>query len=86
MPGLIATLTQGVLGLSRAAANAQPVDPDTRQRRRNTCAACPAATRTKHLGRVDLRVLTPASACAACRCLIAAKTRLAHETCPRGKW
>lgn len=86
MPDLIATLTHGLRGLTRAAVNADPVDPETLQRRRRTCAACPAATRTKHLGRVDLAVLTPTSTCTACRCHIHAKTRLADEACPRGKW
>ncbi|MEM7626319.1 MAG: hypothetical protein AAF333_12045 [Planctomycetota bacterium] len=89
MASLVSTLrttVRGVLGLSKAAINLEPVADEERQRRRKTCAACPAATRTKPLGRLPLNVLTPASTCGACHCNLYAKTRLAGETCPRGRW
>ena len=82
----ISTTTRGILGLSRATLNLDPADDATRNTRRNICANCPAATRTKHLGRVPLKVLTPASTCSVCKCHITTKVKLAGETCPRGKW
>src|SRR5690606_9816665 len=89
MVTLVTRLThslRGLRGLTRAALDLDPVDEETLLRRRRICAACSAATRTRHLGRVDLRVLTPASLCGVCKCNLHAKTRLASETCPRHRW
>jgi len=86
MSGLLAMLTRGITGLSKAALDLEPVDEDTLRRRRRACAACPAATRTKRLGRVELTILTPMSVCSACKCNLHAKTKLASEDCPWGKW
>ena len=89
MSSLVSTLRttfRGALGLSKAALDLEPVSDEVRQQRRKTCAACPAATRTKSLGRLPLSVLTPASTCSACHCNLFAKTRIAGETCPRGRW
>ncbi|MEM6334780.1 MAG: hypothetical protein AAF823_15710 [Planctomycetota bacterium] len=83
---MLATLAHGILGLSKAAVNADPVTPDELNHRRQTCAACPAATRTKPLGRVPVTTLAPTSTCTACRCNLHAKTKLANESCPLGKW
>lgn len=82
----VRTALRGLLGLSKAALNREPVDDATLSQRRRTCAACPAATRTRRLGLHPLNVLTATSACSACRCNLHAKTRLAGEACPRGHW
>ncbi len=82
-------LGRGVAGLSKAALDLEPVPAAMLNDRRKTCAACPAATRTKRLGipaAGRLHVLTPLSICSACKCNLHAKTRLAGETCPRGHW
>lgn len=89
MASLVSTLCttfRGALGLSKAAINLEPVPDELRQQRRKSCAACPAATRTKSLGRLPLSVLTATSTCSACHCNLYAKTKLAGETCPRGRW
>ncbi|MEL7089604.1 MAG: hypothetical protein AAGL98_14380 [Planctomycetota bacterium] len=93
MTSLVSTLRtavretfRGALGLSKAAINLEPVPDELRQQRRKICAACPTATRTKSLGRLPLSVLTPTSTCSACHCNLYAKTKLAGETCPRGRW
>ncbi|MEM9882481.1 MAG: hypothetical protein AAF800_06170 [Planctomycetota bacterium] len=80
------TTVRGALGLTKAAFDLEPVDDETRQTRRRACAACPAATVTRRLGTLPLSVLTPASRCSACKCLLSAKTRVAGEACPRGHW
>lgn len=82
-------LGRGVTGLSKAALDLEPVPESMLNDRRQTCAACPAATRTKRLGipaAGRLHVLTPLSMCSACKCNLHAKTRLASETCPRQYW
>ncbi len=86
MTTAVRTALRGLLGLSKAALNHEPVDEATLSQRRRICAACPAATRTRSLGRHPLNVLTPTSACSVCRCNLRAKTRLASEACPRGHW
>lgn len=77
---------RGARGLSKAALDLEPLDDEVVRDRRKACAACPAATRTKSLGRLPLNVLTPMSTCSVCRCNLHAKTRLAGEACPRGYW
>lgn len=82
-------LVRGVRGLSKSALDLEPVPDSMLNDRRKTCAACPAATRTKRLGipaAGRLEVLTPLSHCSVCKCNLHAKTRLASETCPRRHW
>ncbi len=86
MSSAVRTAFRGLLGLSKAALNREPVAPDQQQQRRRTCAACPAATRTRRVGLHPLNVLTPTSTCGVCRCNLHAKTRLSGESCPRGHW
>lgn len=80
------TTVRGALGLSKAAMNLEPVSDQALRSRRKACGGCPAATRTKPLGRLPLSVLTPTSTCSVCRCNLYAKTRVAGEACPRGLW
>lgn len=86
MTTAVRTAVRGLLGLTKAALNHEPVDDGVLRERRRACAACPAATRTRRLGVQPLNVLTTTSACGACRCNLNAKTRLAGESCPRGHW
>ncbi|MEE9404256.1 MAG: hypothetical protein V3V20_05140 [Algisphaera sp.] len=83
---LLRTALRGMIGLSKATLDLEPVDEETRQHRRRICAACPAATRTKRLGIMPLSVLTPTSTCSVCRCNLHAKIKLASEQCPRHLW
>lgn len=80
------TAAHGLLGLSKATLNLEPIDDETLRQRRKACAACPAATRTKSLGLYPIKTLTPTSSCGVCRCNLHAKTRVAGESCPRGVW
>ncbi len=80
------TAFRGSSGLSRAALNVGPADADTINQRKQTCANCDLATRTKATHIESLRVLSPTSTCSQCKCLISAKTKLAKERCPLGQW
>lgn len=77
---------RGSKGLSKAALNLEPVDEDTLRERKNQCASCGQATRTKGTHLEGVRVLTPMSSCSLCKCAISAKTKVAGEACPIGKW
>lgn len=80
------TLVRGVTGLGRAAVNADPAGEDTVQTRRERCAACQYATATRSTSIEGYKVLSPASRCKLCKCLVSAKTKLAKERCPIGSW
>jgi len=77
---------RGSKGLSKAALNLEPVDEDLLRERRSLCAGCGQATRTKATHLEGVRLLTAASTCDLCKCLIQAKTKVAGESCPIDKW
>ncbi len=80
------TFARGLRGVTRAAVNAEPLDPDTIARRRFRCAGCPNATRTRGSGIQGVRLLSATSTCTVCKCAIQLKTKLAGEDCPVGQW
>jgi hypothetical protein len=75
-PSPLTQLTRGITGLAKAALGVDPADPATVEHRQKTCAACEHVTLT-------LGVL---KRCGKCGCALAAKTRVAGERCPIGKW
>jgi hypothetical protein len=54
--------------------------------RRDLCRECPEATRNLKYADHPSRGLSWLSRCGKCNCVIAAKTLLASESCPLGKW
>lgn len=64
-------LRQGAVGLARAALGVDRAPEATIRARRQRCRACP-----DKVGRL----------CTACGCLIAAKTLVYSQSCPRGRW
>ena len=51
---------------------------EVRESRQAVCSSCPL--------RVPAGKLIPADRCSSCGCVLAAKVRLATESCPEGKW
>lgn len=80
------TVVRGVLGLGRVALHIDPASGETIVHRRRLCAMCDSATHRKSTGMPRLLLLSPTSACSICKCNIRAKTSLAGEFCPLGKW
>lgn len=68
----------GAIHLAGAIAGVNIADPQTIEARRRICLAC------EH--RIGERRRPVMSQCRLCSCFIAAKTRLADERCPAGKW
>ena len=82
----VKTIVRGALGLSRAGLGVGPADPQQVLARRKACSVRDAARHRNNIGVGGLMVLTPMSTCRACKCHIRAKTSLASEKCPLGKW
>jgi flavoprotein len=89
--GVAGRIFDGIAGLSKVGLQLAGVPVDRASdavtlARRDACRECPAATR--NAARLDRRAkgLTSLSRCRECDCVIAAKTRLASERCPLGKW
>lgn len=84
-------IIHGAVGLTKAGLQAVGVPVDQAGdaetlRRRDICRHCPLATRSESPRFAVNNGLTSLSRCQRCSCLIAAKTRLASEHCPDGKW
>jgi len=72
-------LARGVVGLTKAALNINVAPDDVIEQRRATCRACEFASPCTSN---PLRFCT----CTACGCVLKAKTKIASESCPKGKW
>jgi hypothetical protein len=84
-------LIHGAAGLAKAGLQLVGVSVDevpatVLLERRDHCRECRAATKDPHPRYAVNKGLTALSVCRDCDCNIAAKTRLASEACPRGKW
>ena len=77
---------KGAVGLAKAALGIDAAPPAAVAERRDACRGCDRASRNPSPRHVAARGLTTLSRCAECGCFIAAKTQLAGETCPLGKW
>lgn len=78
-------IVSGVVGMAKVISQVVglPVDQAPRRvvhERRDVCRKCPKASLNK------TGILTNISSCDACNCIISAKTRIASEACPDGKW
>jgi hypothetical protein len=89
--GCIRQVTHGAAGLAKVGLQAVGISIDRAGddlvgRRRDICRDCPHATRNAASRFVAAKGLTSLSRCTQCSCVIAAKTRIASEQCPVGKW
>lgn len=85
------TVTKGIVGLTKAAAQSAGIAVDKAPRgvvqaRRDVCRECPEATRNEAKISTPTKGLTTLSRCKKCNCFIAAKTKLASQSCPMDKW
>jgi hypothetical protein len=84
-------VVSGIVGLAKVAAQAAGVPVDqadaaTIAARRDFCRDCPHASKNPKYADRPSKGLTRASRCDLCKCNIAAKTRIASQKCPLGKW
>lgn len=73
-------IAKGATGLTKAALRLDRADDQTISSRRDACRSCERSERRSIAGVVQVRT------CAACGCLIRAKSLVASERCPLGKW
>jgi hypothetical protein len=76
----------GAVGLTKAALGVDAIPLEVMQARRDECRDCEHATRNPSPRYAVNKGLTSLSRCRKCDCLIAAKTKLAGERCPIGRW
>ena len=79
-------LVKGCKGLAMAALGIGRAEPEIIAQRRDACRTCDRATRNPSPRYVAAMGLTTLSRCQECGCFIAAKSMIAGETCPLGKW
>jgi hypothetical protein len=84
--GCVGKVAKGAVGLSKAVLGLDQASDAEKLRRRDICRECPEATRNQRLLDKSSKGLTTCSTCKKCGCNIKAKTSLATETCPIGKW
>ena len=72
-------IVHGAIGLAKAALGVGAADEATIEARRAICRACDRAIRCEQKPSLFCR-------CRECGCVLRAKTRLADESCPLGKW
>lgn len=72
-------IVRGAIGLAKAAFGVGAADEATIEARRAICRACDRAVRCEQKPSLFCR-------CRECGCVLRAKTRLAFESCPLGKW
>ena len=81
--GVIQTVAHGVAGLAKAALQIDRTPPSLMELRVRQCVGHPT-------GGEDAIEPCPAFKagffCEDCGCIVAAKLRVASETCPRGRW
>jgi hypothetical protein len=79
-------IIKGAVGLTKAACGIDPAPAEVVQARRDICRECPFATKDQREKFIANKGLTTFSRCTKCGCVIAAKTKIAGEVCPDGKW
>ncbi len=84
--GCCQKIVHGAVALSKVAVGVDPAPPSIVAGRRDICRWCDQATRNSAPRFAAHAGLTTFSRCRACGCFIAAKTRLAGERCPNGRW
>jgi hypothetical protein len=80
-------IKRGASGLAKFAAQSigiavDDAPPDVVRRRRDECRGCDFATRNPAPKFKKNNGLTSLSQCSVCKCFIAAKTKVASESCP----
>ncbi len=78
--GCCGKIIKGAAGLAKAAAGIDKADSRTIAARRAACLQC------EHLHQDGRLRMSTGAICWECRCFLIAKTRIAGETCPIGKW
>lgn len=84
--GCCGKIINGAVGLAKAATGIGTVSLQVMQERRDVCRECDQATRSPDPKFAVNKGLTCLSQCKPCGCYIAAKTKVASESCPLGKW
>lgn len=79
-------VVRGAGSLLQAAVHLDPAPAEVVQARRDLCRVCEFATRNKHAQFAQFTGLTTLSRCRKCDCFIGAKTSLASQSCPIGRW
>lgn len=77
---------KGAVGLAKVALGMDAAPDAVIAERRDACRMCDRATRNPSPRYVASMGLSSLSRCLECKCFIAAKTKLAGERCPLGKW
>ena len=77
---------KGAAGLAKVALGMDAAPDAVIAERRDACRMCDRATRNPSPRYVAAMGLTTLSRCQECGCFIAAKSMIAGETCPLGKW
>ncbi len=76
----------GAVALVKVAVGADAAPDAVIAARRDICRRCDHATRSNEPRFAANRGLTTLSRCRKCGCFIVAKTKLAGERCPLGRW
>lgn len=76
----------GAVGITNAILRRDGLPQNIVSERRDTCRECDRASRNPNLMAHPCKGLSIRSRCLECDCFIFAKTRLASEKCPLGKW
>ena len=79
MPCGCSQIAKGAAGLAKATLGIDRADDATIETRRNLCRACPEAVPC-------IKNTAKFCMCNKCGCLLKAKTVIASEKCPLGKW
>jgi len=82
----VTKIARGAIGVAKAVIGVDRANDATVQTRRDVCRECPHAKRNHARMNRPTKGLTNLSQCARCECFIVAKTLLAGEKCPEGKW
>lgn len=79
-------LASGAVAIARAVLGRDAAEESAVQARRDICRTCDQASRNLSPRYAAAGGLTTLSRCRRCGCLIAAKTLLAGQRCPLGRW
>ena len=80
----VSMVVHGVQGLAKAALRIDATPPTERENRLGKCRDCEHSTKHPTRKAADGKPLV--RWCKLCKCLLTAKTKVASEACPDGRW